>query len=148
MSSRLWVAAFLLGLSTLVACGGDDDDSGAAGSAGASGSAGAAGSAGSSGSSGAAGAAGNIPGLLTTTCSTPADKTCAIHGESTQAGIDALKQSCVDDGGTVVEHCPSAGVIGCCLISGVGQCFYDAAVAAQAQPVCTSNGGTWATSVP
>jgi hypothetical protein len=86
-----------------------------------------------------------IPGLIVVPCNKPSDKTCTIHGDDTQSGADSDKQACTSDGGTVVDHCPTDGLQGCCIIAGVGECYYDAATASAAQGACGSN---WTTTPP
>lgn len=91
---------------------------------------------------------GTIPGLTVVTCYKPASKRCDLKGESTPAGVESVKASCTSAGRSVVDHCPSEGLQGCCLASGVGQCTYDAAIASTLQGACASSGGKWTTTAP
>lgn len=87
----------------------------------------------------------SIPGLIVVSCNEPSDKKCTNRGDDTQSGADSLKQDCASNSGTVVDHCPTEGLQGCCIIAGLGDCFYDAASASAAQGACGSN---WTTSPP
>jgi hypothetical protein len=113
----------LLG-SSLVGCGNSDDSS----------------------TNGAGG--GSTSAATTATCYSAADKNCNIYGND--SGVASHNSKCTSGGGSVVDHCPSDGLVGCCLTpsSGSGECFYDATIATPESIACTHMGGTWATSAP
>jgi hypothetical protein len=95
----------------LAGCGNSTDGTGSAG--------GAAGATGSAGSGNAAG--GNLAGVTSVTCQggTQANQ-CSIKGGDNAANIAAEQSECTSAGGTLVDHCASAGLVGCCLIAGLG----------------------------
>ena len=71
-----------------------------------------------------------------------------MHGESSQAGIDSQRMSCTSDGGTAADHCPAAGLVGCCVIAGLGECSYDAAGASSFMSSCGVGGTQFSTTAP
>lgn len=93
--------------------------------------------------SGTSGGGGLPPGVTAVSCYKAAKKVCDIHGESTQAGIDSQKANCTSSAGAVVDHCPTDGLKGCCIVSGLGSCEYDAADADALKGVCPMTGGSW-----
>jgi hypothetical protein len=52
---------------------------------------------------------------------------------------------CTSQGGTVVASCPSAGLVGCCTVTGQVQCFYAASgsSAETDQAICSEHSGAW-----
>ncbi len=155
LSSR-HLAATLLTLTlsaSLLGCSGDDStsssSSGSSSSGASSSGASSSGAASSSGSTQSSSSSGGLPPRVTRlACYTATKKDCEMHGESSQSGIDSRKTDCTSEGGTPSDHCPSDGLVGCCVIAGLGQCSYDAATASSLQSACGAGGGKWQTSAP
>ena len=131
MKSRVSMVAYLA--LALAACSSSSSSPAPAGSGGSS----------SGGPTGAGG--GGIAGITTITCNRPADMKCTLHGAGDQKNIDDEKASCTSNGGSLVDHCPSAGLAGCCLIVGYGDCYYDASMTASIMSAC---GSGWTTKAP
>ena len=89
-----------------------------------------------------------MSGLTIVTCSKPNSKKCTLRGESDDTKVQSSKESCTNGGGEVVEHCPTEGLGGCCLLSGAGDCFYDPAVVATIMSGCAASGGMWSSTPP
>lgn len=111
-----------------------------------SGNGGSGGSTGTAGSTGAGATTGGAFGMVTA-CMKADGKSCDTKSESTSKGIDDVNASCTANMGTVMAHCPAAGVVGCCTAYGVGGCYYDMASAASAMSACASP-LTWGTTPP
>jgi hypothetical protein len=89
----------------------------------------------SGGSGGASGSGGSGQGA----CDESAQGIC-ISG-----GLTASE--CSTAGGTTMTSCPSAGLVGCCTIAGLEECFYAPQTAANAMQACTAQMGTFSTSM-
>jgi hypothetical protein len=50
---------------------------------------------------------------------------------------------CTEGGGTPVSTCPTAGLAGCCTISGIEECDYSPETASDVMMGCTEAGGTF-----
>jgi hypothetical protein len=67
------------------------------------------------------------------------------QAETTSSELSAVQSACTQGGGTFgTSTCPAAGLVGCCLVSGFGSCYYNASTAMQAQSACASP-ETWTT---
>ncbi len=97
-------------------------------------------STGTGGSGGSGGSGGN--GTVAVACSAPAKNFCIIQ---TTLASDAsmAQQACTNDGGTVVDACPTANLDGCCKLGALESCGYNGAGTQQVQQDCATSGGTW-----
>ena len=103
----------------------------------------------SSGASTTNGGSGGLPsGVTRVACYKAASKKCTMHGESSQSGIASQRASCTSDSGVADDHCPAAGLVGCCVIAGLGECSYDAAAASSLMSGCGAGGTQFTTSAP
>ena len=103
----------------------------------------------SSGGSTTNGSSGGLPsGVTRVACYKAASKQCTMHGESSQSGIDSQRATCTSGGGTADDHCPAAGLVGCCVIVGLGECSYDAAAASMFKSDCGAGGTQFTTAAP
>jgi hypothetical protein len=144
------------------ACSSDDPAGGgqggatsAAGSAGSAtgGSSGAGGSAGAGGSSGAgggsAGSGGTAATLNSYICDQPSIKRCQLYVTVSDKATENGKKDCsTTTGWSVVDHCPTEGLIGCCSTIIGAQCVYDQALADMVMQFCMGDGKTWSTTPP
>lgn len=119
-------------------------NAGTSGNAGSTGGAGAGGAAGAGGSSAAG--AGGVSGVLVTSCYKAKDNQCVYYNESNQANVDAQNGLCMSGAGMAGPHCPSMGLVGCCIVVTLGTCYYDATEAAKAMASCPA--GKWTTTAP
>ncbi len=140
MNMRLLLAILavtsICGLACSSGSGGSGGSGGSSGSGGGSGGSSGASGGSSGGSSGSGGG-----GTQSVHCNRPDTNQCGIFTLlSTDAS--AMKQQCAQEGGTVVDACPTANLDGCCTIGALEYCYYNGA-GAQAQPQCQPGGGTW-----
>lgn len=129
-SLRIPSVLALFSLLLLVACGSDD-----------------------SGAKPGTGPGGSDPNALPTgvtriACMVQSASHCSMKGADSQADIDSEKSDCTDMSGAPEDHCPSDGLIGCCVLAGLGDCYYEAGAAQSAQSACAQTGLTWETTAP
>lgn len=151
--NQRWLAILVLGIGFgLGACGdgdgggdGGSDEGGGSGGKGGSNSGG--GSGGTSGSSGTGGI-GAISGTEVISCEAYDDMGAVTGCEALttpEPAVDAVRQACTDEGGTVVDACPSDGRVGrCTLVMGTMVLhYYEPDDPAEIETMCTALGGTW-----
>jgi hypothetical protein len=66
-------------------------------------------------------------------------------GSSAESEAAQGAATCTSNGGTVVAACPTAGLVGCCLVAGVAaidSCDY-AGIEAGEKGSCMQSGGVW-----
>jgi hypothetical protein len=74
--------------------------------------------------------------------------TAACDESTTGFCIEALPSNdCSMTGGTITTSCPTAGLVGCCENAGVKTCFYPPLTTATAMDACTTEMGTFTTSL-
>lgn len=86
-------------------------------------------------------------------CDKIADSDACIEYTGSQWSGDqraTYEAECTDDGGTVVDACPSEDLGGTCLLfegtaAASAQNYYAGADLEMAEQVCTATGGTWST---
>jgi hypothetical protein len=123
-------------------CDPDDEDEDGGGGRGGTGGSGGSGGRGGSGAGGSGGAPGPGEGCV------EASVFCNWY-PSSALPASAVAAECMTAGGTVVDHCPSAGLLGCCMQPTGTLCSYGADnpevhVAAD----CGTAGGLWTTTPP
>jgi hypothetical protein len=101
---------------------------------------------GEGGSGSGGGSSSGSTGDVTYSCTngTGTSTTCSQQQVSSSL-LASTQQACTQGGGTPGTTCPAAGLAGCCAISGIVACYYDATKASSIQTSCTSEGGTWST---
>jgi hypothetical protein len=115
-----------------------------------------------SGSGSSSGAdSGSSSGAVTVICNCPSGATgsyclsgqeCDIYmytGSEAQVSASAEQKTCSSEGATIVTSCPTAGLVGCCLINqgpslNTNECMYTGTASVD-EAMCTSNGDTWST---
>ena len=160
--NQRWLAILVLGIGVgLSACsddseggggdgGGGDDSGGSGGTSGSTGTGGSGGTSGSTGTGGSGGTSGTggLAGTEVIHCVVEDDMGAVTGCEdltTPQPAVDAVRQQCEDDGGTVVDACPSAGRVGrCALVMGALVIhYYEPDDPADAEGMCADFMGTW-----
>jgi len=96
------------------------------------------------GSGSGSGSSSGGTGLSNFSCYLPSSGVCT-QAETTSSELSAQQSACTQESGTFgTSTCPTAGLVGCCLVSGFGSCYYNASAAMQAQSGCASP-ATWST---
>ena len=152
--NQRWLAILLLGIGFgLSACSDDSDDGGGGDGGGGDpggGSGGASGSTTTGGRGGASGAStGGVGSGTEVVHCVVEDDMGAVTGcqdlTTPAPAVEAVRQACEDDGGTVVDACPSSGRVGrCALVMGTLVLhYYEPDDPADAETMCTALMGTW-----
>jgi hypothetical protein len=101
---------------------------------------------GGSGGSGSGSSSGGSTAEVTYSCASGSGTSATCTQQQVPASLlMSTDQACTQGGGTPGTSCPAAGLAGCCAISGILACYYDATTASSIQMSCVSEGGTWST---
>ena len=98
------------------------------------------------------GGSGSGSGTVTFSCNASAANLCTqLLVPSSE--VSSESSSCTEsEKGTPGTGCPTTGVVGCCTFTSGGsdevQCYYSASVAMAGMSACSSEQGTWSTTLP
>lgn len=147
------IAALSYAISLLALACSDGDSTGVSGSGGTSGTGGSAGVNGSAGASGDGGTGGTGGESIhaTAACNQISLYRCTFASDlSSVEDVGLFSTACTNIGGTIIEHCPSAPLLGCCLNPKNKQisCFYEGGPEIVTKESCESKGRIWQTVAP
>jgi hypothetical protein len=95
---------------------------------------------------------GTATGVATFSCNVTSTEICT-QITVPEAEVAAETATCTSiEAGTPGTACPTAGVVGCCVkpitVGTEDECYYNATLIATYKSLCTSEGGTWSSTVP
>jgi hypothetical protein len=87
---------------------------------------------------------GTIPtGSVSVSCYNAAEHGC-VQTVVPDYAAEVIKNKCVEEGSVASTQCPTGGLIGCCVLFGGTECFYQG-IDSDAQAACALAGGMWST---